>query len=148
MGQMFYQIDEPHTSSFLITLVKTECNFFVRSVETGIGRRTLVVAVISVDTYIFLALSELTCHLQEYRNSYFLFALYHLIVNRPNVQVTTKSLVYQQIKLLGQFQCHVADGSVALQLFLGVQIFPWVSFITTDEYPMRLTIIASGIGVS
>ena len=60
-----------------------------------------MVAVISVDAYIFLALSELTCHLQEYRNSYFLFALYHLIVNRPNVQVTTKRLVYQQIKLLG-----------------------------------------------
>ena len=59
---MFY-IDQLPTPSFPIGLVKTESEFIVRSVETGLGRGTLVVAMISVDAYPFLALSNLTCHL-------------------------------------------------------------------------------------
>ena len=46
---------------FPIGLVKTESGFIVRSVETGLGRWMLVVAVISVDAYLFLAFSDLTC---------------------------------------------------------------------------------------
>ena len=61
---MFY-IDQFRTQSFLIGLVKTESGFIVRSVETGLGRWTLVVAVISVDAYPFLAFSDLTCHLED-----------------------------------------------------------------------------------
>ena len=53
MGYMFYYIDQLVTPSFPIGLVKTESDFIVRSVETGLGRWTLVVAVISVDTYPF-----------------------------------------------------------------------------------------------
>ena len=49
---MFY-IDQVCTPSFPIGFVKTESGFIVRSVETGLGRRTLVVAVISVDAYPF-----------------------------------------------------------------------------------------------
>ena len=49
---MFY-IDQLRTSSFPIRLVKTESGFTVRSVETDLGRLTLVVAVISVDAYPF-----------------------------------------------------------------------------------------------
>ena len=60
---MFYYIDQPRTPSFPIGLVKTESDFIVRSVETGLGR--CVVAVISVDAYPFLALSDLTCHLED-----------------------------------------------------------------------------------
>ena len=60
---MFY-IDQFRTPSFPIELVKTGCAFIVRSVETGLGRWTLVVAVISVDAYPFLAFSDLTCHLE------------------------------------------------------------------------------------
>ena len=75
-GQMFY-INQLRTPSFsiglvktesgfiVIWLVKTESSFIVRSVETGLGRRVLVVAVISVDTYPFLAFSDLTCHLED-----------------------------------------------------------------------------------
>ena len=62
---MFYYIDQSHTASFPIGLVKTEYNFIVRSVETGLGRRMLVVAVISVDAYPFLALSDMTCHFED-----------------------------------------------------------------------------------
>ena len=42
-------------------------------------------------------------------------------------------------------------GSTSLQLFPVVWIFlrsPWVSFVTTDEFSVRVTKIASGIGVS
>ena len=53
------------TPSIPIGLVKTESDFIVRSVETGLGRWTLVVAVISVDAYPFLAFSDLTCHLED-----------------------------------------------------------------------------------
>ena len=58
---MFYCIDQPPTPSFLIGLVKT----IVRSVETGLGRWTLVVALISVYAYHFLAFSDLTCNFED-----------------------------------------------------------------------------------
>ena len=61
---MFY-IDQLRTPSFPIGLVKTKSDFIVRPAETGLGRWTLVVAVISVDAYPFLAFSDLTCHLEE-----------------------------------------------------------------------------------
>ena len=47
---MFYN-DQLRTPSISIGLVKTESVFIVRSVETGLGRWMLVVAVISVDAY-------------------------------------------------------------------------------------------------
>ena len=52
MGKMFCYIYQPHTLSFPTGLVKTESDV-VRSVETSLGRLTLVVAVISVDAYPF-----------------------------------------------------------------------------------------------
>ena len=61
---MFY-IDQLRNPSFPTGLVKTECGFIVRSVETGLGRLTLVLAVISIDAYLFLAFSDLTCHLED-----------------------------------------------------------------------------------
>ena len=48
-----------------IGLVKTESDFIVRSVETGLGRWTLLASVISVDAYPFLAFSNLICHLED-----------------------------------------------------------------------------------
>ena len=61
---MFY-IDQLHTLSFYIRLVQTESGFIVRSVDTGLGRWKLVVAVISVDAYPFLTFLDLTCHLEN-----------------------------------------------------------------------------------
>ena len=46
-------IEQLHTPSFLIGLVKTESGLIVRLVETVLGRLVLVVAVISVDAYPF-----------------------------------------------------------------------------------------------
>ena len=54
---MFYYIDQPHTQSFPIVMVKTKSDFIVRSVETDLARWKLVVAVISADAYPFLAFS-------------------------------------------------------------------------------------------
>ena len=48
---------------FICQGVKTESGFVVRSVETAVGRWMLVVAVISVDAYPFLAFSDLACYL-------------------------------------------------------------------------------------
>ena len=56
---------DSHTPSFPIGLVKTESDFIVRSVEASLGRCMLVVAVIIVDAYPFLAFSDLTCHLED-----------------------------------------------------------------------------------
>ena len=50
---MVYYIDEPHTPSFAIGLIKTGSDVIVRSVETGLGGQMLGVAVISVDAYPF-----------------------------------------------------------------------------------------------
>ena len=61
---MFY-IDQLRTPSFPMGLVKTESGFIVRSVETALERWTLVVTVISVDAYPFLAFLDLTCHLED-----------------------------------------------------------------------------------
>ena len=50
---------------FLTGLVKTESDFIVRSVESGLGRWTLVVVLISVDAYTFLVFANVTHHLED-----------------------------------------------------------------------------------
>ena len=55
---MFYYIVQHCTLSFPIELVKTEYDFTVRSVETG-GSCDYV------DTYPFLASSDLKCQLED-----------------------------------------------------------------------------------
>ena len=60
-----FHINQLRIPSFPIGLVKTESGFIARSVETGLGIQMLVVAVISVDAYPFLAFSDLTCHLEN-----------------------------------------------------------------------------------
>ena len=49
----------------LFVLVETKSDFFVRSLETDLGRWALVVAVISVNAYLLLSFSDLTCHLED-----------------------------------------------------------------------------------
>ena len=62
---MFYYIGQPCTPSFPFGLVQTKSDFIVRSVETGLGRWMLVVAVTSFDAYHFLAFSGLICDLED-----------------------------------------------------------------------------------
>ena len=61
---MFY-IDQLQNPSFPVGLVKTESDVIGRSFETGLERWTLVVPVMSVDAYPFLAFSDLICHLDK-----------------------------------------------------------------------------------
>ena len=62
---MFYYIDQLRSPSFPIGLVETKSDFIVESVDTGLGKWTLVEAVISVDAYLFLAFSNLTGHFED-----------------------------------------------------------------------------------
>ena len=119
---MFY-IDQLHTPSFPIGLVKTESSFIARSVETGLGRWTLVAAAISVDAYPFGFLrSDLS--LWGYGNKSILVALCCLIARRPNLEVAIKRLFHQRIFLRS----------------LGV--------ICYDRWVLRVAKITSRIGVS
>ena len=68
---MFY-IDQLRTPYFPIGLVKPEPGFIVRSVEAGLRRRALVVAVISAYPF-FFALSDLICDLEDTRIGVFWF---------------------------------------------------------------------------
>ena len=60
----------------------------------------LVVAVISVDAYPFLAFSDLTCQLEDTGIGVFWLRCL-LTVRRPILQVVTKRLLHQQVKSLG-----------------------------------------------
>ena len=62
---MFYYIHQLHTPSFPVWLLKTKSDFIVGSVKTNIRKSTLVVAVIVVAAYPFLAFSDLNCHLED-----------------------------------------------------------------------------------
>ena len=58
MGQMFY-IDMLRTPSFPIGMVQLNLALSLDQLKSGLGRWTLVVAVISVVAYPFLAISNL-----------------------------------------------------------------------------------------
>ena len=62
---MLYYMEQPRVPSFPAGSVKTNSDFIVRSIETGLGRWMLVVTVISVDAYPFLAFWYLTCLLED-----------------------------------------------------------------------------------
>ena len=94
---MFYYIDQPHTPSFPIGLVKTKSDF-VRSVETDLGRWKLVAAVYWCLSFFGFLRPDLSPW--GYMDKCFLLALYCLIVRRPNLEVATKKLVHQQAEIL------------------------------------------------
>ena len=45
-----------------------------------------------------------------------MIAMCHLIVRRSNLEVVTKRLLHQQVKILGKFRVIFVYGSVSLQL--------------------------------
>ena len=58
-------ISTSFTPHFSVGLVKAESDFIVRSVEAGLGRWALVVAVIRVDAHPFMTFLDLTFHLED-----------------------------------------------------------------------------------
>ena len=147
---MFY-IDQPPTPSFPIGLAETESGFIVRLVETGLVRWTLVIAVISVDAYPFLGFLRPDLSPWGYGNRCFLVVLCCLIVRRPNLEVATKRLLHQQVKILGVVlvQCsHMEMHPYSYFRWCGYSWGPWVSFVTKHEFSARVIKITSGIGVT
>ena len=135
---MFY-IDQFCTQSFPIGLVKTESGLIVRSVETSLGRWTLVVAVISVYAYLFLAFSDLTCHLEDtgmfsgctvppYSEETELGNSGHKSFSSAgkNTGVALVPCSCMEVRPYSYFQrCGYFWG-------------PWVSLVTTDEFLVRV----------
>ena len=105
---------------------------------------------VSVDAY--LSFCFLRPHLSpwEYRNRYFLVAQCHLIVWRPNLEVATKRLLHQEVKISGSFSAMLRMEVYSYSYFWYCGHFwaPWVSFVMTDEYSVRFTKITARIGVS
>ena len=73
--------------------------------ESALERLMLVVVVITVDAYPFLAFSELTCHLED-TVMCFQVALCCLIVRRPNMEVVSSQFFFCSFfrKVLIDFQ--------------------------------------------
>ena len=94
-------MDQPRNLSFPIGLVQTKFDFIVRSVETDLGGLTLVVAAISVNPYPFFDFLISDLSPGGYRNSCFLITLCRLKVRRSNLEVVTKRLLHQQVKIPG-----------------------------------------------
>ena len=65
VSQYHNGINQLCTPAFSIGFVKTKSDFIVGLFVTSLGKWSLVVAVISVDAYPFLAFWVLTCHLED-----------------------------------------------------------------------------------
>ena len=147
---MLYYIDQSCTSSFRIGLVKTESDLIVRSVVTGLGRWMLVVAVISVDAYLFW-LSQtwpVTLRIQE--------QVFSGCTVLPNNKETKLGISNQEASPLagkknqGSFSAMLCMEVCPYSCFQWFEYYwgPWVSFVTIDEFSVRVTKIPSRIGVS
>ena len=146
---MFY-IDQLPTPFFPIGLLKTESGFIARSVETGLGRWPLVVAVISVDDYPCLSFFRPDLSPSGYRNKCF------LVVRPPDSKET-------ELGSSDQVPSPSAGKNTGVVLVpcLRMEVCPYsyfrwcayfwrprVSFVTTDEFSLRVTKITLRIGVS
>ena len=131
MEQMLYCINQPCTLSFPIGLVKTESDFIVRSVETGLGRWVLAVAVNGVDAYPFMAFSHLTCQLED-TGMCFLLALCQPISKETKLAINNQE----------------ASPSAATNNKVVLVPCLWMSFVKADELSVRVTKTTSRITVS
>ena len=146
---MFY-INQLRTPSFPIGLLKTESGFLVRSVEIGLGRWTLVVAVVSADAYPFW-LSQtwpVTLMIREYMFS-------GCTVPRDSKETKLGSSDQEASASAGKNTEVVLVPRSCMEVhpysyfrWCGYFWVPWVSFVTTDEFSVRVTKITSRIGVS
>ena len=144
---MFY-IDQLCTPSFPIGLVKTASGFIARSVETGLGRWTLVVAVISVMLILFLASPDLTCHLEG-------IGVSGCTVPPDSKETELGSSEQEASPSAGKNTPVVLVPCLRMEVrpysyfrWCGYFWGPWVSFVMTDEFSVRVTKITSRIGVS
>ena len=149
---MFY-IDQLRTPSFAVGLVKTESGFIVRPVETDLGRWMLVVAVISVDAYllILLWLSQTWPVTLRIREQVFSGCTVPSDSKETEVGSSDQEASPSAGKNTGVVLVPCSRMEVRPYSFFrwcGYFWGPWVSFITTDEFSVRVTKITSRIGVS
>ena len=144
---MFYN-DQLRTPPFTIGLVKTESGFIA---ETGLGRWTLVVAVISVAAYPFFWLSQtwpVTLRILEW--------VFSSCTVPPDSKETKIGSSDQEaspsaVKNTGVVLVSCSHMEVHPHSYFqwcGYFWGPWMSFFTTDEFSVRVTEIISRIGVS
>ena len=144
-------IDQLRAPSFPIGLFKTESGFVVRSVETGLGRWKLVVAVISVNAYPFLAFSDLTCHLEVTGIGVFWLHCAAWCKGTElwsNDQEASPSPGKNTRVVLVPCLCMEVRNYSYVDIWCGYFSGPWVSFGMTDEFSVRVTKFTSKIGVS
>ena len=146
---MFY-IDQPPTPTFPIGLVKTESSFTVRSVETGLGRWTLVVAVGSVDAYPFWLFQTwpVTLRIQE---QVFSGCTVPSDSKETELGSSDQEASPSAGKNIGVVLVPFSRMEVRPYSYFrwcGYFWGPWVSFVMTDEFSVRVTKITSRIGVS
>ena len=82
-----------------------------------------MVAVISVDAYLFFVFLRPDLLPCGYGNRCFLVEPCCLTVRAQNLEVATKRLFHQQVKIQGSFSAIFAHGIASLQLFLVMWIF-------------------------
>ena len=134
MWQMFYYINQSSAPSFLIRLVKLNLTLLLHQLNAGNSCDQC--CYLSSFGFLRPRLSPL-----GYRNRCFLVVLCRLEVTRLNLDVATKRVLYQHVKITGQFQCHFAHKSVSCSYFQRWGYFqdPWVSFVMADEFAVRVT---------
>ena len=132
---MLHYINQSHTLSFPICLVKTESEFIVRSVESDLGRWTLVIAVISIDAYPFLTFSKLTCHLD---NTGISVSWLHLPLDGNKTKLGSSFIAMSCMEVC----------PYSYFWWCGYFWDSWESFVVTDGFSVRVTKITSTIGVS
>ena len=122
----------PHL--FVLGWVKFDFIVRGRLVETGLGRWTLLVTVISVDPYPFLAFSDLTCHLEDTEIAKcVLVVLCSILARRHNLEVATKRLLHQPGKKTEVVLVPYHTWTCYFW-WCGYFQVPWLSFVTTDEF--------------
>ena len=139
---MFY-IDQLHASSFPIGLAK-----IVRSVETGWGRWTLMVAVLMHIIFWISQTWRVTLRIQEW--------VFSGCTVPPGSKETELGSSDQEaspsaVKNTGVVLVPCSHKKVHPYSYFqwcGYFWGPWVSFVTTDEFSVRVTKITSRIGVS
>ena len=147
---MFYYIDQPCTQSVLIGLVKTESDFIVRLVEISLGRWTLVLAVISADAYPFLASQTwpFTLRMQElvFSGGFVPPDSEETELGSSNQEAFSSAGKNSRVVLVPCLHMEVRPYSYFW--WCGYFWGPWVSFVTTDKFSVRVRKITSWIGVS
>ena len=111
-GKCFITSSRPLARVFLWGLLKL---WTIRLCETDLRRWTLELAVNNVDAHI-LAFSDLTCHRQGIGVG--ILSDCAVGCNQNELGSSDQELLYQEVKITGQFCSHVAHGSLSCQLFL------------------------------